>query len=159
MKLAVGESHFTWAVCSLLGLADDWAGVRSVPMEYVFDNAGKPVKREMVAALEFADTLFPGHYAGQYSFRNRRDVLPLQAVDLFAWTCFQQFRAARFKHPLHPIADESGKDYANAKNSEWREVQSLNRLGIERWVEENRNNPRTKEIIAFKAARRQKTGG
>lgn len=150
MKTAVGESHYTWAVSSVLGLAEDWASSRGVPMEYVFDNADKPIKREIEDAIEFSDTLFPGRFAGHYQFRNPKEVPALQAVDLFAWTCFQAFRKARFKHPLHPIAAESRESYLGAKGDEWSIIQSLTREGLEKWVKENRNNPRTKEIIAFK---------
>jgi Protein of unknown function (DUF3800) len=104
MKLAVGESHYTWAVSSILGLAGDWASERKVPMNYVFDTAGKPVKREIEDAIAFSDAFVsPGHFAGHYQFCMRKEVPPLQAVDLFAWTCFQGFRAARFKHPIASI--------------------------------------------------------
>jgi Protein of unknown function (DUF3800) len=150
MKAAVGESHYTWAVSSVLALAEDWASERGVPMGYVFDNAGKPIKREIDDAIEVSDALFPGRFAGHYQFRNRKDVPALQAVDHFAWTCFQGFRHARFNHPLHPMAAESREAYLRAKNDEWSIIQSLNREGLEKWVNENRNNPRTQEIIALK---------
>ena len=68
MKQAVGHSYFTWAVSSVLGLAHDWAMVRSVPMEYVFDNAEKKVKREIDDAMAFVDIAFPGHFLGHSSF-------------------------------------------------------------------------------------------
>jgi hypothetical protein len=150
MKAAVGESHYTWAVSSVLGLAEDWASNRGVPMEYVFDNADKPIKREIENAIKFSDTIYPDRFASHYQFRSRKDVPVLQAVDLFAWTCFQAFRKARFNHPMYPIAAESREVYLRAKNAEWSIIQSLNREGLEKWVNENRNNPRTQEIIAFK---------
>ena len=46
MRKRVG-SYYTWALSSVLGLAYDWATTRNVPMEYVFDNADKDIKREM----------------------------------------------------------------------------------------------------------------
>lgn len=153
MKAAIGESYFTWAVSSVLGLAHDWALQRSVPMEYVFDNAEKKVKREVDDAMAFVDIAFPGHFLGHYSFRNRKEVPALQLVDLFAWTCFQQACESRVRKVIHPIAAESGNAYESAKGGEWRVVQSLNREGIEKWVTENRDNPRTTEIIEFKRKR------
>jgi hypothetical protein len=159
MKLAVGESHYTWAVSSVLGHAQHLPANRNLPMEYVFDTAGKSIKREIEAALEFADSfLYPGHFSGHYSFRSRKEVPALQCVDLFAWTCFQQFRRARFNHPVHPTAQESNEAYEKAKDAEWRVVESLNREGIEKWVRENQDNPRTKEIIEFKKKLKEEKG-
>jgi hypothetical protein len=123
---------------------------RNVPMEYVFDTSEKSVKREVDDAMTFVDLAFPGHFVGHYSFRKRREVPALQAADLFAWTCFQGFRESRFDRPLNPIADRSIKDYLKAKNGEWYKIQSLNREGLEKWVNDNKANPRTQEIIDFK---------
>lgn len=160
MKLAVGESHYVWAVSSVLGLAHDWAISRNAPMEYVFDTAEKKVKREVDDVLAFVDVAFPGHFIGHYAFRNRREVPALQAVDLLAWTCFQGFNASRFGRIPHPIADASIHGYLSTKGPEWRVIQSLNREGLEKWVNDNKNNPRTQEIIEFrqrqKEARRPK---
>ncbi len=155
MKEAVGESHYTWAVSSLIGLAEDWATARGLPIEYVFDNEGKPVKREIISAMEFIDeVLYPGRFTGHWSFRKRIDVPALQAVDLFAWTCFQQFRHVRFGDPIHSLAKESNLAYEKAQNGEWRVVQSLHRQGIEDWVTKNRDSQRTQEILAFKRKKR-----
>ena len=150
MKLAVGESHYSWAVSSVIGLARDWAFTHGVPMEYVFDTAEKSVKRELDDAMQFIESQYPGEFVGHYSFRNRKEVPALQATDLFAWTCFQAARKARVGHQPHPIAHESALAYYAAKGGQWWVVQSLNREGIEKWVAENRDNPRTQEIIAFK---------
>jgi hypothetical protein len=150
MRAAIGESFYSWALSSVLGLAYDWANERKVPMEYIFDNATGCVRREIEHALAFSEKLYGDHFSGHYSFRNRNGVAALQAVDLFAWTCFQQFRHIRFNHPIHAIAAEANEGYEKGRDGEWRIVQSLNRQGLEMWVSKNRNNPRTKEIIAFK---------
>jgi hypothetical protein len=155
MKAAIGESYFSWAMSSVLGLAHDWAEERKVPMEYVYDRAEKKVEREVADALAFADQAFPGHFLGHYSFRSRKDVPALQMADLFAWTCFQKARQARFNHPMNPIADEISRAYELAHGGLWRVVQSLNREGIEMWVAQNRDNPRTQEIIDFKKKRKE----
>jgi hypothetical protein len=151
MKAAVGNSHFTWALSSVLGLALDWADAQKAPMHYVFDNAGKILQREITDGLEFAENIYPGRIARHWMFGKRADTPALQAADLFAWTCFQQFRRARLKHSIHPIAEETNEGYEEGRKGEWRTVQSLTREGIENWVAANRDNPRTKEIIAFKA--------
>jgi hypothetical protein len=119
-------------------------------MEYVFDTADKSVKQELDSSMEYIETIFPGEFVGHYSFRNRKEVPALQATDLFAWTCFQAGCKARLGKIPHPIAHESALAYHAAKNREWWLVQSLNREGIQKWIEENKGSDRTRQIIAFK---------
>jgi hypothetical protein len=156
LKMAVGNSHYTWAVSSVIGLASDWATEHKVPMEYVFDTATKDVKCEIDSAMDFMETKSPGEFVEHYSFRSRKDVPALQAVDLFAWTCYQAARKARLGHPIHPIAHESAIAYHAAREGNWWLVQSLTREGIEKWVAEYHDNPRTKEITAFKQQREKR---
>lgn len=160
LKAAVGNSHYAWALSSVLGHALDFAEQHKAPMAYVFDNAEKVVKREITDALEFAENIYPGKFAGNWTFGKRADIPALQGVDLFAWTCFQQFRRARFNTPIPSIANETDAGYALGRNGQWRTIQSLTREGIEKWAEKNRNNPRTSEIIKFKKERAhsRKTG-
>ncbi len=155
MKAAVGNSHYTWALSSLIGLADDLSRQQGAPMTYVFDNAGKAIKREVTDALEFMESMEQGRYAGCWIFGKRSETPALQAVDLFAWTCFQQFRRSRFGNPIPDLVYETDLGYEQGRRGTWRTVQSLNREGIEKWVSENRDNPRTKEIIAFKERLRE----
>jgi hypothetical protein len=150
LRAAVGNSHYTWAVSSVIGLAHDWAAERNVPMEYVFDTATKDVRREIDASMEYAETNSPGKFVGHYFFRNRKEVPALQATDLFAWTCFQAACKVRIGKTPHAIAHESATAYHSAQGGEWWVVQSLNREGIEKWVAENKNSERTQQIIAFK---------
>ena len=150
LKAAVGDSYFTWALSSVLGLALDFADSQKAPMHFVFDHADKVLRREIIDGLEFSETIYPNRIAGHWNFGKRVDVPALQAVDLFAWSCFQQFKRARLNQSIHAIAEETDKGFADGRNGKWRIVQSLNRQGIEKWVTENRDNPRTKEIIAFK---------
>jgi hypothetical protein len=153
MKAAVGRSYYTWAVLSLLGLAHDWAekhSVPSVPIEYIFDKEDKNIKREIKDSIAFSEKIYGDHFSGHNSFRKRREVPCLQAVDHFAWACYQGFLSSRFQRPLKPIVTESIEAYLKAKGAEWGEIQSLNREGLEKWVAEMRNNPRTQEILEFK---------
>lgn len=150
LKAAVGDSHYTWAVSSVIGLAQDWGVKHGVPVEYVFDTADRKVKREVDSSMEYIETIFPGEFVGHYSFRNRREVPSLQATDLLAWTSFQAACKARLGRVPHPIAHESASAYHAAKDGEWWLVQSLNREGIQEWVEKNKGTERTRQIIAFK---------
>jgi hypothetical protein len=153
MRKRVG-SYYTWALSSVLGFAHDFSAERSVPMEYVFDNAEKTVKREIDDVMAYCERLHPGHYDGHYSFRSRKDVPELQATDLFAWTCYQAARHTRFDQPIQDIAAESWLDYWKAmKGQKWCEAQSLNREGIELWVKNNYHSPEDLAVQQFKEER------
>jgi hypothetical protein len=164
MRERVG-SYYTWALSSVLGSAYDWAVHRAipVPIEYVFDTADKQVKREIDDAMECSEELYPGHFMAHYSFRKRSEVPALQAVDLFAWTCFQKGRLARAKQPIPPLAEENWDAYSSARDGEWCRVESLNRQGIENWVKNMYLGPediRVKECKEkLKEARRPKPKG
>jgi hypothetical protein len=155
LKSAVGDSHYTWALSSVIGHAEDLSKEKKTPMTYVFDNAGKVLRREVTDALEFMEAMEPGRFSGNWIFGKRSAIPALQAVDLFAWTCFQQFRRVRFDTPISVIADETDLGYEEGRNGQWRIVQSLSREGIEKWVAENHSNPRTQEIIDFKKKLRE----
>ena len=143
-------SFYTWALSSVLGLAHDWAVARSVPMEYVFDTATKEVKREIEEAMTYSEATYGDHFAGHYSFRNRKEVPALQAADLFAWTCFQRGRHVRFNHPIHLLAQQSWEAYRDAHDKRWCVVQSLNRQGIEDWVSKMYSGPEDLQLKTFK---------
>ena len=149
MRKRVG-SYYTWALSSVLGLTYDWSVKRSVPMEYVLDEADKAVKREISDAMEYSEGIYPGHFAGHYSFRRRKDVPALQAADLFAWTCYQQGRRARLKHSIHPLAQENWAAYAKQDDKKWCLFQSLNRQVIEDWIKKTYLGPEDKQIQEFK---------
>jgi hypothetical protein len=150
MFFRIGESYYTWAVSSVLGLAYDWAVERSVSIDYVFDTADKKVKREIEDALTIAETLYPGNFTGHYSFGKRRGVPGLQAVDLLAWTCFQQGRRARMKQSIHSFAQESWDVYKSRNDGDWCIVQSLSRKGLEDWVKKKYLSPEDIRIKQFK---------
>lgn len=159
MKDAIGDSHYAWALSSVIGHAEDFSKEHKASMTYVFDNAGKVLRREVTDALEFMETKEPGRFSGNWMFGKRSEIPALQAVDLFAWTCFQQFRRARFGTPIRAIADETNLGYEKGRRGTWRTVQSLSREGLEKWVAENRDNPRTQEIIEFKKKLRETKQG
>jgi hypothetical protein len=156
MRERVG-SYYTWAASSVLGSAYDWAVHRAVPvpMEYVFDTADKQVKREIDDAMECSENLYSGHFMGHYSFRKRSEVPALQAVNLFAWTCFQKGRLARAMQPIHPFAEENWEAYGSAREGEWCRVESLNRLGIENWVKKTYMSPEDLRVKKWKEELRE----
>ncbi|HTV03771.1 MAG TPA: DUF3800 domain-containing protein [Acidobacteriaceae bacterium] len=149
MRKRIG-SYYTWALSSVLALAHDWAARRSVPMEYVFDEASKNIKREINEAMQYSDQIYPGDFVGHYSFRYRKDIPALQAVDLFAWTCYQQGRKARLKLPIHHFAQENWDAYGSQNDGEWCVFQSLNREGIEDWIKKAYLGPEDLKIKEFK---------
>lgn len=154
MKSAIGDSYYTWALSSVIGHAYDFSRQQKAPITYVFDNAEAAIKKEVTDAMAYMESKDPGHF-GNWMFGKRSEVPALQAVDLFAWTCFQQFRQSRFGKTIPDLADETDLGYEQGRLGTWRTVESLNREGIERWVSDNRNNPRTREIVAFKEWRRE----
>ena len=156
LRVAMGNSYYSWAAASLIGLAQDWATERKVPMEYVFDTADQKIEDEIESAFEFCESREPGTYDGNYSFRSRKKVPALQCADLLAWTGFQGWCGSRVQYPVTPIGEESVDAYLSAKNGKWWTLQSLNREGIELWVSQVRDSPRTQEIIDFKKARTEK---
>jgi hypothetical protein len=154
MRERVG-SYYTWALSSVLGLAYDWATRRSVPIEYVFDTADKHTKREIEDTLEFSKAIYGDHFSGHYSFGNRKKVPALQAVDLFAWTCYQQGRKARVNQSIHSLAEDNWDAYRNKNGGDWCTVQSLNRQGIEDWVKKMYLSPEDLRIKEFKNERKE----
>jgi hypothetical protein len=165
MRKRVG-SFYTWAASSVLGMAYDWATHRAapVPMEYVFDTANKEVKREIDDAMECSEQLYPGHFMGHYSFRKRNEVPALQAVDLFAWTCYQKGIQARASRKIPTLAEENWVAYRTFRaDDDWCKVESLNRQGIEDWVKKMYLGPedlRVKECKdRLREARKPKKGG
>jgi Protein of unknown function (DUF3800) len=150
LKASIGNSYFTWAVSSLIGIANAYGESQKAPMHYVFDATGKDQKREISDSLEFAEGIYPGRFDGHWMFGKRTDIPALQAVDLVAWSCFQQFRRSRLSHVINPIADEVNSGYWAGRNGKWMIAQSLHREGIAAWVAKETDSPRTKEIIAFK---------
>jgi hypothetical protein len=145
-------SYYTWALSSVLGLAHDYGLARSVGMEYVFDTAEKEIKREIDEAMTYMELQFPGDF-GAYSFGNRRDVPALQAVDLFAWTCYQQGKRARLGQSIHELAQECWNDYSSASGGQWAVAQSLNREGLRKWVREIYGSPVDLRLREFKQRR------
>jgi hypothetical protein len=155
MRLSVSESHYVWALSSVLGLSYDWASTHSASMEYVFDTASKEEKRDIQEAIDYSDAIYPGHFSGHYSFRSRKEVPGLQAVDLYAWVNYQAACHTRFDTPIKPIAEKLWFPFLLRNEKKWCTIQSLNREGLEMWVKKTHGSPEDLRLRDYKQQRRE----
>lgn len=93
-KKYFGEFHHTFALRQCIGKMGKWRKVYfpNEMLTYVFDQLPPGKKHEIVDVMEAArkkskktqDGVFDG-----YSFASSAAIIPLQAVDIFAWATFQ----------------------------------------------------------------------
>jgi hypothetical protein len=134
-----GKHHYSWAVRSVIGSIERWRLKSKIeePTEYIFDRMTRgDAKNEINAIFADAesrtDTLHRfGIYKGCHSFRDKADVLPLQAADLTAWLFFQQAMYVDYGKQPNPLAIEpwdtllgnrnhfEGSGVVRAKLAEW----------------------------------------
>lgn len=156
MWLGVGGSHYIWALSSVLGLGYDWASQHATPMEYVFDTpSSKEEKRDIEEAIEYSDDIYPGHFAGHYSFRSSKEVPGLQAADLYAWVNYQAACHTRFGTPIKPVAEKLWHLFTRRNNGSWCDIQSLNREGIELFVKRVHGSPEDLRLREYKQRRKE----
>lgn len=155
MWLGVSESHYVWALSSVLGLSYDWASQRSAPMEYIFDRAAKQEKRDIVEAIDYSETIYADHFSEHYSFQSRKEVAGLQAADLFAWVCYQAGRCTRFGTPMHVPAEALWNSFNSKNDGAWCIIQSLNREGLEMWVKKTYGSLEDLRLRDYKQKRRE----
>ncbi len=148
-------NHYIWALSSVLGLSYDWASKRSAPMEYVLDTPSKQEKRDIEEAIDYSDALYPGHFVGHYSFRSRKEVPGLQAADLFAWTGYQVACNTRFGNRIRPPAEKLWIAFESRNNGKWATIQSLNRKGLEMWVQKAYQSPEDLRLREYKQKRKE----
>ena len=115
LRQELGKYHYTIAVRIVIGLVEQWRlslGIRE-PVEYIFDRmADKKSKAEIDAVFEQAEQLTDslhdfGIYNGCHSFRDKREILPLQAADILAWTVYQRALHHESEKPVHVVAQET----------------------------------------------------
>jgi hypothetical protein len=155
MWLSVSQSHYVWALSSVLGLSYDWASKHSTPMEYVFDNASKEEKRDIGEAIDYSEAIYPGHFSGHYSFRSRKEVPGLQAADLYAWVNYQAACHTRFDTPIKPIAEKLWHPFISRNEEKWSTIQSLNRIGLEMWVKNTYGSPEDLRLREYKQKQKE----
>ena len=96
IRQEAGEFHYTWAVRCVIGFIERWREQGNVrePTEYIFDRLteGKAEIDLIFKGAESDSNSFHryGIYAGCHSFRDKKQVLPLQASDLAAWSMYQK---------------------------------------------------------------------
>jgi hypothetical protein len=155
MWLGVSQSHYVWALSSVLGLSYDWASSHSAPMEYVFDNASKEEKRDIQEAIDYSGAIYPGHFSGHYSFRSRKEVPGLQAADLYAWVNYQAACRTRFGTAMKPVAERLWFPFIRRNEQQWCTIQSLSREGLEMWVKKTYGGPEDLGLREFKQKRKE----
>ncbi|MGA8152618.1 MAG: DUF3800 domain-containing protein [Terriglobales bacterium] len=155
MWLSVSQSHYIWALSSVLGLSYDWASERATPMEYVFDNASKEEKRDIEEAIDYSEAIYPSHFSGHYSFRSRKEVPGLQAADLYAWVNYQAACDTRLGIPIKPIAEKLWFPFILRNQKKWSTIQSLNRKGLEMWVQRTYGSSEDLRLREYKQRRKE----
>jgi hypothetical protein len=96
LRIQLGKSHYTWAVCNLIGWIELWRERENIrePIEYIFDRMSKgrgEIDQVFRSAEERGNELHKyGIYKGCHSFRDKAEVLPLQAADMIAWLTYQR---------------------------------------------------------------------
>lgn len=115
LRKELGMYHYTVAVRIVIGLVEQWRAARGMkePMEYIFDRmTEKKSKIEIDAVFEqaerFTDPLHSfGIYKGCHSFRDKAEILPLQAADILAWCVYQRALHHNSSKPVHQVAVET----------------------------------------------------
>lgn len=93
MRAITGKYHYAFALRLLIGLFEQYRAMYGFtePTEYIFDRMTKgDAKKEIETVFNEAEKLEDelhkyGIYKGCHSFRDKYDVVPLQASDMAAW--------------------------------------------------------------------------
>jgi hypothetical protein len=134
-----GKHHYSWAVDYMGGFVHRWAKERAVPVEYIFDMAGKDQRAEIDNVMDHADALSPGEFLGHYTFRDRQKTPALQCCDLFAWTCYQQALLKFRNKPLSSFAKPCWDDFC--RRQDWCDAWTVFEPQLRKWVKEIYDNP------------------
>ena len=133
-----------------------------MPLEYVFDwwdpKTEKEKKLEIDAAIEQAEEAASEvGFAGEFknlSFRNREEFPGLQCSDLLAWAAFQQVLMLECKKPLSKYAEIAWRDFDTHCDPNWREVLTIRKSELERWVNSPEAVAHTQEWFGKWAAKK-----
>jgi hypothetical protein len=115
LRQELGQYHYTIAVRIIIGLVEQWRLSREIqePVEYIFDRmADKKSRTEIDSVFDQAEQMTDslhafGIYKGCHSFRDKRDILPLQAADILAWSVYQRALHHESAKPVHTVARET----------------------------------------------------
>ena len=120
LRGVMGKYHYTYAVRNIIGAIEVWREKNDVcePIEYIFDRMTKgPSKKEIESVFAQAesesDSLHRyGIYKGCHSFRDKCEITPLQAADIFAWSAYQRI----LKHATGKETSQIAKETFNYFN-------------------------------------------
>jgi hypothetical protein len=143
LKKERGPDHYTWTVRNVLGMIHTWRHNNNIkePIEYIFDwiEPYEPRRKEIEAVFASGEDdpesqkLF-GVYKGCCQFRDRCDVLPLQASDLLAWTLYRGIQHKNQIKKVNEIAAECIADFTYHRRHDFIEGGDTNRRQIAEWV-------------------------
>jgi hypothetical protein len=120
-RLIGGQSHYTWALRTLLNNLVDWRRQRkmSAPIEFVFDWAESKDREEVEMLMAQFESIFPGEFEGHYAFKKKQGVPGLQCADVLAWSYYGAARQAFSKAPMGLLAKESFIDFSAHRERQW----------------------------------------
>jgi hypothetical protein len=121
IRKKMGDRHYTWAVRTVIGMIENWRQNKQIiePMEYIFDRMSEgrgEIVKVFVDAESTGNALHRyGIYKGCHSFRDKAEILPLQAADLVAWLVYQRGMNDAVSRQPHNITRETF-NYFNRHN-------------------------------------------
>ncbi len=128
-----GEKHYTYVLRQCIGRMSEWRRqfYPSAYLYYIFDRMGKG-KKEIIAVMDAA--VAKRKELKGYGFQSRKEIRPLQAADIFAWTTFQCMQLAASNRPLKRIAAHLVKRIGNF-SAYHRLTTPASREGFAKWIE------------------------
>jgi len=163
LRQYAGKFHYTWAVRNLIDRVSGWRrGLGLLPLQYVFDwqdpKAEKHKRREIEDAVEQAEEAATQNgFAGEFKnfgFGNREEIPGLQCSDLLAWTAFQQVLALEGEQSLRKYAEIAWADFDAHRDPAWREVLTIRKSELQRWVNSPEAIAHTQEWFTKWAAKK-----
>jgi hypothetical protein len=143
LRLARGQYHYTWVVRNVLGQIHRWREANNVtePIEYIFDwmKPADPRRIEIENAFALveenpeAQKNF-GIRKGCCHFRDRCEVLPLQAADILAWLLYRGTLHREEIQEANEIALESLADFAGHQDKQFLIGGNSTRNHVAKWV-------------------------
>lgn len=142
-KSFIGRGHYVWAIWHLLRLVRAWSdeAEQRSKLEFVFDYLQGNARAEIEEALSQMETVHPGIYKGHYMFRNRREWPALQCTDLLAWACFGAARLTFEKTPIHPLAEQTIREFRSFRGGEWISALAVNRQELRKTIKKRLGPP------------------
>jgi len=143
VRKKAGDFHYTFAVRTILGVIETWRDQHGnkQPTEYIFDRMSqgrKEIDGVFADAESQDDSLHRyGIYKGCHSFRDKAEIVPLQAADIIAWLSFQRAHFQYSGKPVHAITSETF-DALNNRNFK---AMSFTRDSLREWVQKAQQVP------------------